>query len=93
MYVSAVSLWEIQIKRNLGKLKAPDGLLGIVEGEGLIILDIVGQHTEQIGNLPNLHRDPFDRMLAAQAHVEGLTIITSDAQIHCYGVRTLDAKE
>jgi PIN domain nuclease of toxin-antitoxin system len=92
VFVSAVSLWEIQIKRGLGKLTAPDGLLGIVEDEGLIILAISGQHAEQIGNLPDLHRDPFDRMLVAQAHVEGLTIITSDTQIYRYGIRTLDAK-
>lgn len=92
VFVSAVSLWEIQIKRDLGKLTAPDGLLEIVEDEGFIILDITGQHAEQIGNLPDHHRDPFDRMLVAQAQVEGLTILTSDKQIKLYGVRTLSAE-
>jgi PIN domain nuclease of toxin-antitoxin system len=92
VFVSAVSLWEIQIKRNIGKLTAPDGLLEIVEDEGFIILDITGQHAEQIGNLPDYHRDPFDRMLVAQAQVEGLTILTSDKQINRYGVRTLSAE-
>jgi PIN domain nuclease of toxin-antitoxin system len=91
LFVSAVSLWEIQIKRSIGKLSAPDGLLEIIEDEGLVIIDISGQHAEQIGNLPNHHRDPFDRMLIAQAQVEGLTILTSDKQIKQYGVRTISA--
>ncbi|MBF0445469.1 MAG: type II toxin-antitoxin system VapC family toxin [Magnetococcales bacterium] len=90
--VSAASIWEIQIKRGIGKLSAPDGLLEIIEDDGMIILDISGQHAEQINNLPHHHRDPFDRMLIAQAQIEGLTILTSDKQIVQYGVRTLSAK-
>lgn len=92
VFVSAVSLWEIQIKRQTGKLTAPDGLLEIIENEGLVILNITGHHAEQIGNLPDYHRDPFDRMLVAQAQVEGLTLLTSDKQILRYGVRTLSAE-
>lgn len=91
VHVSAASLWEIAIKRSLDKLKAPDGLNGIVEEEGFRALPISLFHGEQAGDLPLLHRDPFDRMLVAQAQAEGLEIITSDARIAEYGVRTIDA--
>ena len=91
VYVSAVSLWDIQIKHNIGKITAPEEMLEIVEEEGFEILNITGRHAEQIGNLPDHHRDPFDRMLIAQAQVEGLMILTSDKQINMYGVGTIRA--
>ena len=89
--VSAASLWEISIKKALGKLTAPDGLDSIVEQEGFSKLPITLFHAEQSGALPALHRDPFDRMLVSQAQSEGLEILTWDAALSQYGVRTLDA--
>ncbi len=91
VFVSAASAWEIAIKKSLGKLKAPGGLDAIVEEEGFDCLPIDTFHAEQAGSLPALHRDPFDRMLVAQAQAEGLSIVTSDPVIPAYGVRTIDA--
>ncbi len=66
-HVSAASLWEIGIKRALGKLDAPDGLPAIIAEEGFRRLNINFEHAERAAGLPPHHRDPFDRMLVAQA--------------------------
>ena len=92
VYISAASGWEIGIKKELGKLQAPDGLDSIVEEEGFEKLPITFFHGERIGSLPAIHRDPFDRMLIAQAQAEGLDIITSDAMFERYGVKVIDAR-
>ena len=89
VFVSAVSIWEIAIKRALGKLKAPGGIAALVEESGFQELVVTSFHAEQAGGLPMHHRDPFDRMLVAQAQAEGLTIVTSDRRIPQYGVRTI----
>ena len=91
VYVSAVSVWEIAIKRSLGKLEAPDGIASVVEESGFLELAITSFHAEQAGNLPPHHGDPFDRMLVAQAQAEGMSIVTSDSRIPLYGVRTIAA--
>ncbi len=89
VFVSAISIWEISIKRSLGKLKAPGDLISAVEASGFQELAVTCVHADHAGNLPPHHRDPFDRMLVAQAQVEGLTIVTHDRVIAKYGVRTL----
>jgi PIN domain nuclease of toxin-antitoxin system len=86
IYVSAASSWEIAIKKRNGKLEAPDNIDGIVEQERFIKLPISLAHGEAAGQLPNHHRDPFDRMLIAQAKAEGLMILTADEKILSYGV-------
>ena len=91
VYVSAASAWEISIKKALGKLKAPDGLDTVVLDEGFGQLDISFFHGEKAGELPPHHRDPFDRMLIAQAQAEGLEILTGDAIFKPYGVKIVDA--
>ena len=91
VYVSAVSIWEIAIKRALGKLRAPDGIASLVEEAGFSELVVTSFHAEQAGGLPLHHRDPFDRMLVAQAQAEGLSIVTADSRIPLYGVRTIAA--
>ena len=91
VFVSAVSVWEIAIKRAQGKLKAPGGIAGLVEESGFQELVVTSFHAEQAGGLPMHHRDPFDRMLIAQAQAEGLVIVTSDRRIPLYGVRTVSA--
>ena len=90
--VSAASAWEISIKKAIGKLEAPEGLSNLIEDEGFESLPITFFHGERAGALPLLHRDPFDRMLVAQAQAEGLDVITSDDRIQQYGVQTVDAR-
>jgi PIN domain nuclease of toxin-antitoxin system len=92
VYVSAVSVWEIAIKKNKGLLKAPDDIDTIVEDEGFSKLPISLFHGEQAGNLPIIHRDPFDRMLIAQAQAEGMELMTADKTIAEYGLRVIDAR-
>ncbi len=84
--VSAASVWEIAIKRALGKLTAPDDLLDSVRDGGFSWLPIVPEHAWAVGALPPHHGDPFDRLLIAQAQVEGLTVVTSDERFAEYGV-------
>ena len=91
VYVSAATCWEISIKRKKGLLEAPDGISGIVEEEGFDQLEISLFHAEKAGELEEIHRDPFDRMLVAQAQVEGLEIVTADREISRYAVRVIDA--
>ena len=91
VYVSSVSIWEISIKRALGKLRVPDHLAATVETAGFSELPVAFVHAEQAGSLPRHHTDPFDRMLVAQAQVEGLTLVTADANIPRYAVRTMPA--
>ncbi len=91
VFVSAANVWEIAIKRSLGKLRSPDNLTTKVEEMGLAQLPITLFHAEQAGNLPMHHKDPFDRMLVAQAQAEGLVIVTEDERIPRYGVRTMAA--
>ncbi len=91
VFVSAVTGWEIGIKKAMGKLVAPDNLDALVEDEGFSHLPISFFHGEQAGALPHHHKDPFDRMLVAQAQAEGLVLVTRDRVIPSYGVRTYNA--
>ena len=88
-YVSAASLWEIGIKRQLGKLDAPDGLTAIIAEEGFRRLNITFEHAETAASLPLYHRDLFDRMLVAQAVIESLTMVTVDPLFGGYSVQVL----
>jgi len=83
---SAASIWEIAIKRAGGKLIAPDDILDAVEADGFVELPIAARHAAIAGALPLHHRDPFDRMIIAQAQLEDLSVITADARIADYGV-------
>jgi PIN domain nuclease of toxin-antitoxin system len=87
--VSAASVWEVAIKRELGKLKAPKEFARAVVAGGFEPLAISPEHAELAGGLPAHHRDPFDRMLVAQATIEDLVIVSRDAQFDHYAVRTL----
>ena len=87
--VSVVSAWEIAIKRALGKLDAPDDLEAAIRMQGFEPLLLTFHHAAQAGGLPPHHRDPFDRMLIAQAQAEGLILVTRDSNFPLYGVRTL----
>jgi PIN domain nuclease of toxin-antitoxin system len=87
--VSVASLWEATIKRTLGKLDFPEDSAVLMQDEGFVLLPITVPHLAQLGRLPLHHRDPFDRLLAAQALVERVGIITGDRRIGRYGVRTV----
>jgi PIN domain nuclease of toxin-antitoxin system len=89
VWVSAVSAWEVAIKNALGKLDGAQGLAEEVAQSGFRRLPITFDHAVAAGRLPLLHRDPFDRMLVAQARVENLTLVTRDPQIHRYDVDLL----
>lgn len=89
--ISAVSAWEITIKRALGKLRAPDDLVAQLRAAHFDTLDMTVEHALAVGALPDLHRDPFDRMLVAQARVETLTIVTLDPQVRRYDIPTFPA--
>ncbi len=88
-YVSAASIWEIEIKRASGKLHAPENLLDKVAAARFIELGITFAHACIAGALPPHHGDPFDRMIVAQAQSEGFTIVTRDERIAAYDVPVL----
>ncbi len=89
VYVSAASIWEIAIKQAAGKLTAPATLLDEIARVSFIELGITFAHARAAGALPPHHRDPFDRMIVAQAQSEGFTVATRDAQIAAYEVPVL----
>lgn len=87
--VSAASVWEIEIKRACGKLEAPGDVDKAIEFNGFRPLSMTVTHCMLAGQLPAAHADPFDRMLVAQAHLEGLTLVTRDRKLVEYGVPIL----
>jgi PIN domain nuclease of toxin-antitoxin system len=89
VYVSAVSGWEVAIKASLGRLHPKRTVRQAVEESGFTELPVLLRHMEELRKLPWHHRDPFDRMLAAQARAEGLTLVTRDAVFGRYGVRVV----
>lgn len=89
VFVSPVSLWEITIKQSIGKLPASAHLAEEVQGSGFRELPITSRHAVVAGRLPLIHRDPFDRMLVAQAGCEGLTLVSRDPHVLQYDVGLL----
>lgn len=90
--VSAVTPWELGIKRSLGKLSMPDGLTEALESEGFKSLPVTAAHAELAPALPPHHRDPFDRMLVAQAQLESLVLVTADSTLASYDIEQFDAR-
>jgi PIN domain nuclease of toxin-antitoxin system len=89
VYVSVASAWEIAIKEALGRLKTPEPVEDAVIKNDFSPLGISFQHARIAGSLPNHHRDPFDRMLVAQAQADGLVLVTRDELIRPYKVNVL----
>lgn len=93
LIVSVVSVWEIVLKHQAGKLELDVGLDGVLDqvirDSPWTLLPISPEHVRILTTLPMLHKDPFDRMLIAQAQYEGLTIVTPDQHIRKYHVPTL----
>ncbi|MFV0434835.1 MAG: type II toxin-antitoxin system VapC family toxin [Leucobacter sp.] len=86
VYVSSISVAEISIKVSLGKLEAPAEIVDAVTAGGFEVLAFEARHAERLRGLPWHHRDPFDRMLVAQAQVEDLTLLSADARVREYEV-------
>ena len=84
--VSAASGWEVAIKLGVGKLRLADSFAWMVDDSGFTELPVTLAHTERVATLPQHHRDPFDRMLVAQAQVESATVVTHDRQFTPYEV-------
>jgi PIN domain nuclease of toxin-antitoxin system len=89
VYLSPVTLWEITIKQVAGRLAGPADLAERVRNMGFRELPVSSAHAVVAGRLPVHHRDPFDRLLIAQATVEGLTLATRNRDVHLYDVHTL----
>jgi PIN domain nuclease of toxin-antitoxin system len=87
--VSAASAWEIAVKRRIGKLSMPHDVSSLIRDNRFVGMPVAMQHAEATQLLPSHHRDPFDRLLVAQAQVEGLTLVTRDQDILKYDVPTL----
>jgi len=86
VFASAASIWEISIKCALGKLEAKRAeVLAGIEPAGFDHLPVIGQHAVKIVELPPIHKDPFDRMLVAQAWVEPMILLTDDEVFGGYG--------
>jgi PIN domain nuclease of toxin-antitoxin system len=86
IFLSAAVVWEVAIKRSLGKLDAPDGFARQLLDGGAVPLPISIDHARAVGSLPWHHRDPFDRLLVAQATLEGAALVTNDERLSPYGV-------
>ena len=93
VFVSAASAWEISTKQRLGKLGGLPAVTGrfaeLVQADGFAHLDIDHRHALRAGGFDMDHRDPFDRMLAAQGELERLVLVTLDPALALFGVRTL----
>jgi PIN domain nuclease of toxin-antitoxin system len=88
-FVSVVSIWEMRLKSALGKLDLPKNFRTVLDQQPVEQLPVLAEHAHTFGELPLHHRDPFDRMLVAQALVENLTLVTRDERIREYDVPVL----
>jgi PIN domain nuclease of toxin-antitoxin system len=91
VFVSAATVWEVAIKQQLGKITAPSDLPERIRDSELPNLSITSGHAIAAARLPPIHRDPFDRLLVAQARSEGLTLLTRDKILRDYDVAVLPA--
>ncbi len=85
-FVSAATIWEISIKSGLGKLYVPSEYLEVLTSQGFFQLPISWAHSQAVSKLPVIHKDPFDRILIAQAQIEGMTLVCNDPLIAKYEV-------
>jgi PIN domain nuclease of toxin-antitoxin system len=90
-FVSAASIWEISIKSALGTLEVPAAMEELLAREGFSSLGVSAEHAWEVGRLPPIHRDPFDRMLVAQCKLQGLTLVTHDATLAGYAIPIVQA--
>ena len=91
VYVSAASAWEVAIKTALGRVRSTRTVEEAASDSGFLELPVTFRHAERVTGLPPHHRDPFDRMLVAQAAAEELTLVTRDPVFARYGVALIEA--
>jgi len=92
IYVSIATVWEVAIKLSIGKLEFDCGIDGFIKGiedEGFSLLEVSTAHTRVLTTLPYIHRDPFDRMLIAQAMTENIPIMTADSDMLKYDINSI----
>jgi PIN domain nuclease of toxin-antitoxin system len=96
VFLSAASVWEMAIKRQMGKLPLPEPVAVYVgrrlATDPIEALDVRVSHAAAVETLEPLHRDPFDRLLIVQARQEGLRLLTVDVQVLAYGIPAIDAR-
>ena len=93
VFVSAASVWEIAIKRATGKLQFAAPIMATVGALGFDLLPILAEHAERAGGLPRHHNDPFDRLIVAQAELEGMMLGSQDRLLRPYGVTIVGLRE
>jgi PIN domain nuclease of toxin-antitoxin system len=91
VFVSAVSPWEIAIKRSRNRIEIPEEFDRGLESSRFQLLPVLLRHTRAIASMPHHHRDPFDRMLVAQAIVDGLVLVTADRKLTRYAATLMPA--
>ena len=89
IFFSAASVWELRIKEGIGKVELPASFSEVLAAQAFEPLSVTVAHTHALRGLPLHHRDPFDRMLVAQARVEGLTVLTRNKVIALYDVPSI----
>lgn len=89
VYISSATVWEAGIKQSIGKLTGPTEVSDVIVSSGFRELAVTSEHASTAGRLPLLHRDPFDRMLVAQARCEHLTLVSRDPWARLYDVDLL----
>jgi PIN domain nuclease of toxin-antitoxin system len=89
LHLSVASIWELTIKRSIGRLQSATSFRAEALRLQIQILPILAEHAEMVERLPRHHNDPFDHMLLAQAMVEGLVLVTHDRALHAYNVPML----
>ena len=87
IFVSAATLWELQIKKAISKISLPDNFSMLLEHGGYELLDIKVEHINKLDELPLIHKDPFDRMLIAQSICENIPLVTNDVEIIKYELK------
>ena len=91
IFVSAVVIWEIRIKQALGKLNIPHNFRQVLDRQSFETLSVTAEQAHAVADIPPIHRDPFDRMLLAQASVEGFTIVSRDSVFERYNIPLIKA--
>jgi len=87
VHYSPATIWEVSIKVTLGRLDLSGAdILAETRESGFVELPVTGEHAWRAGSLPTHHRDPFDRMLVAQAEIEQLILVTADKALDAYGI-------
>lgn len=84
VYVSAASIWEIEVKRRNGKLECPVDMMERIKADGFLLLPITAEQLVPLRTIPSIHNDPFDRLLVCQSMVEKIPLISYDDKVNAY---------